>query len=434
MPFLEGGNTMEKSKIIALLDSATSKEELLLIKWKYINNYKHPYRNHLFNIYNEAYDKFDLAETLDKKEEILKSIFNAYKNDISVYRDILRRSEEYDVCPFSILELLNLALKNSELDSEQLLVLKDIKNEVEHKILLPSTNILEERHYNEAKIAVNMALSINAISNNDFKAKTDCNIYIYRDYVKILREQKHPLYFELIERKKKIAKEEEQKEKEEKSSLYKAKKELLSKQIENATSNDITNILKSVKSNEFKFFCQTYNFNVFLMRSILEHNPTSIVEFSNAKDKEAITEIYNKYKEEYLLLVNNTIREIKSSLSSKEPINLYEYYLNNDIPFNELSTLAREIKTTNREVISDYYNTNMHNVFAIFNQRNINLLKTTGIITCKQDTVHFTRKTLEAALEDINENNMPLYKGVIHGALKHQNNLKQEAQKQKKLV
>lgn len=170
------------------------------------------------------------------------------------------------------------------------------------------------------------------------------------------------------------------------------------------------------------------------MRSILEHNPTSIVEFSNAKDKEAITEIYNKYKEEYLLLVNNTIREIKSSLSSKEPINLYEYYLNNNIPFNELSTLAREIKTTNREVISDYYNTNMHNVFAIFNQRNINLLKTTGIITCKQDTVHFTRKTLEAALEDINENNMPLYKGVIHGALKHQNNLKQEAQKQKKLV
>ena len=100
-------------------------------------------------------------------------------------------------------------------------------------------------------------------------------------------------------------------------------------------------------------------------------------------------------------------------------VDLYHYYLENSIPIEELEYIAKELKEQDKNTIQQYIMSN-YKMLKGYGKKELDIVKDRKILTCDNTTINFTREELDNALEDIEANNLPLYKGILYGAIKEQ--------------
>ena len=407
-------------QIILLLERATTKEELLLIKWKYYKYTAYMHKSVEFQEkFNKYFDMLALKEAKNNKKDIVLSLVKTYKINGDIYKEALNKAEEYNIGIYNILDLLNLLFKSKNFTSKELYIISNIKQEIEHKLII-SRNLKEmDTDYVIAKTILNMFLSYGVIELKEFRSKTNCTTSAFDNALNILNNRNHPLYLQYIDIKEKKFKEKVAFRREIKEDAFQAERRKMIEKITSANGKEICDILSDINKyhNEYAIFCEVYDLNKFFLTKLIRRFPKTILELTS--DLSNLKNVYNEYKARYLLLIDKVIEEINEAKLTGVPFDLYHYYLENSIPIEELEYIAKELKEQDKDIIQQYIMSN-YKLLKGYGKKEIDIVRDRKILTCDNATINFTREELDNALEDIETNNLPLYKGVVYGAIKEQ--------------
>ena len=407
-------------QIILLLEQATTKEELLLIKWKYNRYLSSAHKSIEFQEkFNKCFDKLDLKEVKKNKKDIVLNLVKVYKSKGDIYKEALNKAEEYNIGIYSILDLLNLLFKSKNFTSKELYIISNIKQEIEHKLIISHTLKEMDTDYVIAKTTLNMFLSYGAIELKEFRSKTNCTNSAFDNALNILKNRNHPLYLQYIDIKEKKYKERVASRREIKDDEFQEKRRKMIEKITSANGKEICEILSNINKyhNEYAIFCEVYDLNKFFLTKLIRRFPKTILELTS--DLSNLKNVYNEYKTKYLLLIDKVIEEIKEAKLTGVPFDLYHYYLENSIPIEELEYIAKELKEQDKNTIQQYIMSN-YKMLKGYGKKELDIVKDRKILTCDNTTINFTREELDNALKDIEANNLPLYKGILYGAIKEQ--------------
>ena len=407
-------------QIILLLERATTKEELLLIKWKYYKYTAYMHKSVEFQEkFNKYFDMLALKEAKNNKKDIVLSLVKTYKINGDIYKEALNKAEEYNIGIYNILDLLNLLFKSKNFTSKELYIISNIKQEIEHKLII-SRNLKEmDTDYVIAKTILNMFLSYGVIELKEFKRKTNCTNSAFDNALNILNNRNHPLYLQYIDIKEKKFKEKVAFRREIKEDAFQAERRKMIEKITSANGKEICDILSDINKyyNEYAIFCEVYDLNKFFLTKLIRRFPKTILELTS--DLSNLKNVYNEYKARYLLLIDKVIEEINEAKLTGVPFDLYHYYLENSIPIEELEYIAKELKEQDKDTIQQYIMSN-YKLLKGYGKKEIDIVRDRKILTCDNATINFTNEELDNALEDIETNNLPLYKGILYGAIKEQ--------------
>lgn len=407
-------------QIILLLERATTKEELLLIKWKYYKYTAYMHKSVEFQEkFNKYFDMLALKEAKNNKKDIVLSLVKTYKINGDIYKEALNKAEEYNIGIYNILDLLNLLFKSKNFTSKELYIISNIKQEIEHKLII-SRNLKEmDTDYVIAKTILNMFLSYGVIELKEFRSKTNCTTSAFDNALNILNNRNHPLYLQYIDIKEKKFKEKVAFRREIKEDAFQAERRKMIEKITSANGKEICDILSDINNyhNEYAIFCEVYDLNKFFLTKLIRRFPKTILELTS--DLSNLKNVYNEYKARYLLLIDKVIEEINEAKLTGVPFDLYHYYLENSIPIEELEYIAKELKEQDKDIIQQYIMSN-YKLLKGYGKKEIDIVRDRKILTCDNATINFTREELDNALEDIETNNLPLYKGILYGAIKEQ--------------
>lgn len=407
-------------QIILLLEQATTKEELLLIKWKYNRYLSSAHKSIEFQEkFNKCFDKLDLKEVKKNKKDIVLNLVKVYKSKGDIYKEALDKAEEYNIGIYSILDLLNLLFKSNNFTSKELYIISNIKQEIERKLIISRTLKEMDTDYVIAKTILNMFLSYGAIELKEFRSKTNCTNSAFDNALNILKNRNHPLYLQYIDIKEKKYKERVASRREIKDDEFQEKRRKMIEKITSASGKEICEILSDINKyhNEYAIFCEVYDLNKFFLTKLIRRFPKTILELTS--DLSNLKNVYNEYKTKYLLLIDKVIEEIKEAKLTGVPFDLYHYYLENSIPIEELEYIAKELKEQDKNTIQQYIMSN-YKMLKGYGKKELDIVKDRKILTCDNTTINFTREELDNALKDIEANNLPLYKGILYGAIKEQ--------------
>ena len=403
-----------------MLERATTKEELLLIKWKYNRYLSSAHKSIEFQEkFNKCFDKLDLKEVKKNKKDIVLNLVKVYKSKGDIYKEALNKAEEYNIGIYSILDLLNLLFKSKNFTSKELYIISNIKQEIEHKLIISHTLKEMDTDYVIAKTTLNMFLSYGAIELKEFRSKTNCTNSAFDNALNILKNRNHPLYLQYIDIKEKKYKERVASRREIKDDEFQEKRRKMIEKITSASGKEICEILSDINKyhNEYAIFCEVYDLNKFFLTKLIRRFPKTILELTS--DLSNLKNVYNEYKTKYLLLIDKVIEEIKEAKLTGVPFDLYHYYLENSIPIEELEYIAKELKEQDKNTIQQYIMSN-YKMLKGYGKKELDIVKDRKILTCDNTTINFTREELDNALKDIEANNLPLYKGILYGAIKEQ--------------
>ncbi len=407
-------------QIILLLEQATTKEELLLIKWKYNRYLSSAHKSIEFQEkFNKCFDKLDLKEVKKNKKDIVLNLVKVYKSKGDIYKEALNKAEEYNIGIYSILDLLNLLFKSKNFTSKELYIISNIKQEIEHKLIISHTLKEMDTDYVIAKTTLNMFLSYGAIELKEFRSKTNCTTSSFDNALNILKTRNHPLYLQYIDIKEKKHNDRINSRREIKDDEFQEKRRKMIEKITSASGKEICEILSDINKyhNEYAIFCEVYDLNKFFLTKLIRRFPKTILELTS--DLSNLKNVYNEYKTKYLLLIDKVIEEIKEAKLTGVPFDLYHYYLENSIPIEELEYIAKELKEQDKNTIQQYIMSN-YKMLKGYGKKELDIVKDRKILTCDNTTINFTREELDNALKDIEANNLPLYKGILYGAIKEQ--------------
>ena len=300
-----------------------------------------------------------------------------------------------------------------------------IKNIEEEKF--EENYIVEEKQDRDflcAKTAINMFIQANTVNIKETKAKFYSPEIDYNNYIAILENRNHPLFFQF----QKLNQEHFSKTYKIRTNMNieaeeKRKNKRIAEIIE-LEPQEIIKILSNVDTEEFELFCKAFNLSVRFFTNLIISNSTIKYEFTN---KDTIREIYAKYKLEYKEIIEKVIEEICSLKESefKEPLNLYEYYSHNSIDINYLARMALDYSDIKyRSLILKYIDI-FKDPFSPINESAIESTKRIGIISCCSSSIKFTTSDITKAFKDMNEKDLPYIKGVLYGAIKKQQELKE---------
>ena len=261
-----------------------------------------------------------------------------------------------------------------------------------------------------------MYFSSCADNKEEFQKITDCPRRWFNTALDILEVKDNPMYYKYQKRKREkfIAK-----RKISDKIKYQRKEETLVANVTNLSKDDIAELLKEKNSIELKKFGSLNNFNTHLIVAINEVDPNFLNEFLNDAS------IYFVYEEQYKNFVKKVIDEIKeaNATNNKKPINLYDYYLMANMSIERLASIAKTFNDVKDKWLLEKYLEKNESILELVDDKKLRVFLQTNYITCGNDTVSFTNSEFKKALIDINEKNMPLTKGTIYGAIKHQKEL-----------
>lgn len=258
----------------------------------------------------------------------------------------------------------------------------------------------------------------------------DCTSHDYTKYIKVLDSRNHPLAISYHSKRKEQFKNAISIHKSQHYDQLRKEKEETIKDYKNLTANEIISILSNPSHINFGRFCLAYNLNSNILVKLLQDNPNLKSELANNKD--SIKNVYNIYEMKYQILINqvvNSINKLKED-NYTMPFDLYKYYSTTTLNFDFLVEIARNYNIEAAQTIEKYIRM-FPNLFRRIDRRALNTLKSAKIISCCNESIAFTNKDLAQALESIKEKKLPHIKGVLHGAIKEQIELKDEKTKRK---
>ncbi len=406
---------MVKNNLLVSMNNAGSIEELLKLKREFTE------------IFNTRYYNIKLSTFYYNVERL--TYINALRNISNIVNDLINNKsieeikDTYNTTLKSIKKMFNVYSKNGVYQDK---ILKSI-NEIN------SLNVKEELNYDLdficAKTAVQLFIDNDVYNEDDALKKTHINNKDYALYIYILKNRKHPLYYQyhdiVSKYKRKIYRNANRMRKSEQNKLQ--KKAIRTRDYTNI---ELINILSNKSSQEFKNFISYYNLNNIVFSSILKMNKNLIYEIAN--NRENIWYIYNYYIDLYRQVAEEVIRDIKllSKDKFKEPLDLYKYYSNN---YNLLyiAKIAKELPDLKNSTLILRYIKKFSSLFEVLDEKSINNIKLKGHLLCLRKNITFTNSDLKNAITDIEEKGMPLLKGILFSSLKRQIELKDGKVKQK---
>ena len=405
---------MTKDKYFNFFKNAKTKEELLLIYWKVIK-YKNEFEKYeILETFKRAYNMLDKIEI--KELNVIDNLLLTYSKGNDIYSKALEICEENDLIIDNINEIIDEEISKDKNSSQYKIILNKINYLLNKGIILSKTLKEQNIDYSIAKktIKIYIASSIDNIKN--FVKLTSCSRKWLYTATEILEVKKHPLYYEFLKMKeeKYLAK----REISDKEKYYKIDQKLTEK-VTNLSEEDIIQLFNRKNKKELKKFCLLNNINITLITTLTIVEPNFLNEF--IKD----FSIYFVYEEQYKNIIRKVIEEIKEANSpkSKDGFDLYKYYLKTSLSLERLSSIALTFNDIEDKTIIRKYIEKNGNLLEIIDERRLKSLSQTNHITNGNDTILFTKNEIKKAINDINAQNMPLNKGTIYGAIKHQKEL-----------
>ena len=395
-----------KKAILSAMDKADSIEELLILKWHFNKSLKKTFCTIKKEIFYKNVERIAYQNALNNNQAIIEDLKNGFA--------IEEIEDNYNTTASAIKRILINCLENGEDD-----VLELVPKVVNINIL-PE----QDRDFLCAKTTINMFIQANTVNIKETKAKFYSPEIDYNNYIAILENRNHPLFFQF----QKLNQEHFSKTYKIRTNMNieaeeKRKNKRIAEIIE-LEPQEIIKILSNVDTEEFELFCKAFNLSVRFFTNLIISNSTIKYEFTN---KDTIREIYAKYKLEYKEIIEKVIEEICSLKESefKEPLNLYEYYSHNSIDINYLARMALDYSDIKyRSLILKYIDI-FKDPFSPINESAIESTKRIGIISCCSSSIKFTTSDITKAFKDMNEKDLPYIKGVLYGAIKKQQELKE---------
>ncbi len=405
---------MIKEKYFSLFKDAKTKEELLLIEWKASKSKSEYDKQILLKVFKIAYEMLDKIEAIELN--VIDILVLEYNKGGNVYEKALEICENNDLIINNIDSILSDEIAKIMNNDRYKIVLNKIRYLLSKEIIKSKTLKEQNVDYSIAKKIIKMYFSSCADNKEEFQKITDCPRRWFNTALDILEVKDNPMYYKYQKRKREkfIAK-----RKISDKIKYQRKEETLVANVTNLSKDDIAELLKEKNSIELKKFGSLNNFNTHLIVAINEVDPNFLNEFLNDAS------IYFVYEEQYKNLVKKVIDEIKeaNATNNKKPINLYDYYLMANMSIERLASIAKTFNDVKDKWLLEKYLEKNESILELVDDKKLRVFLQTNYITCGNDTVSFTNSEFKKALIDINEKNMPLSKGTLYGAIKHQKEL-----------
>ena len=403
-----------KEAILNALNKTTNIEELLILKWQFNKIYGTATRNVKKDIFNENVERIAYQNALNNSRLIIEDLQNG--------KTIAEIKDNYCTTTSSIKRVLINYLEKDEEEALKLVPKVDIVD------IIPE----QDREFLCAKTAINMFIQANTVTLHQASEKFGRKSEDYHNYLKILETKNHPLFFQFQELNQghfsktyKIRTDMNLKKEE-------ARKQKRIRELLELEPQEIIKILSNVNTEDFGLFCKAFNLEIRFFANFLKSDPALKYEFIN---KDTIKETYDEYFLKYQEVIENLIKEIKTLKETgfKEPLDLYEYYLHNTIDINYLARMALAYSNIKGRSLILKYIDNFKEPFSPINKQGIENTKRLGIISCCKKSIKFTNSDIKKALEEMNEKNLPYVKGVLYGAIKKEQELKDTKQKTRKI-
>ena len=356
---------------------------------------------------------------------------NATANRDNIIKDILNGlslieiKDEYNTTRESLNRIVINYLNNPNYNKEILTRLDDFTD-----YFIPS----HDRDFLLAKTAIKMFVDNKCCTSSKIYNHFLCpNQQLYQ-YLKILEVQNHPLYYEY----RKIYKKEMSENATLKDNLLHLKEKIKQQKEVNKISTfskeKLLNILTIHNGKDFVNYCLYYGFNTYILSELLKDNEELKYHLANANNKEMTLNVYNEYINRYRLIIKSLIRDIiiLSKNKFKEPLDLYKYYKKTNFNIKYLAMLAESFKDIKNNTLIIQYLNRFPVILDYLTNKNINTIRQKDYFSCCNNIIKFNGNDLNNAMKSIEEDDMPLVKGVLYGALKNQLNNKDRKEKVKK--
>lgn len=402
-----------KESILTAMDKADSIEELLILKWQFNKAYGTATRTVKKDKFYENIERIAYQNALNNSRSIIE--------DLQSSKTIAEIKDSYYTTTSSIKRVIINFLEHNE---EKFLKLI---SKVENIDVLPE----QDREFLCAKTAINMFIQANTVTLHQVSEKFGSKSEDYHNYLKILETRNHPLFFQFQELNHSHFSKTYKIRTDMNLEKEKARKQKRITELLKLDPQEIVKILSNVNTEDFGLFCKAFNFEIRFFTNLLKSDPTLKYKFTN---KDTIKETYVEYYLKYQEMIEKLIEEIHvlKETGFKEPLGLYEYYLHNTININYLARMALTFSHIEGRSLILKYIDNFKDQFNPIDKKGIENIKRLGIISCCKRSLKFTNYDIKKALEEMNDKNLPYIKGVLFGAIKKEQELKDTKQKTKR--
>lgn len=405
---------MPKDKYFTYFKDAKTKEELLLTYWSISKCKSEERKNKILKSLKKAYEMLDKIEI--RELNVLDTLLLTHSKGDDVYNKALEICEENNLIINDIEKIIDEEISKDKNNDKYKMALNKIKYLLNKGIILSRTLKEQNIDYSFAKITTNLFISSSVDNIENFVKLTSCPREWLKTATAILEVKKHPLYYEYNK-----VKDERYLAKRKISDMEKYYRidQALTKKVTNLSKEGIIQLFNGGNKEELKRFCLLNNININLISALTIVEPNFLSEFIEDYS------IYFVYEEQYKNLIRKVIEEIKrsNSIQSKTGFDLYQYYLTTNLSLERLASIALTFNDIeNKTVIKKYIEKNA-SVLEIIDDKRLKSLYQTNHITCGNDTILFNNDEIKRAIRDINEKNIPLNKGTLYGAIKHQKEL-----------
>ena len=399
---------------ISFLNNANSIEELLIFKWRWYKTLTNYNFNDANSVLDSNIERIAYQNATISKESIIRDLING--------SSLSEIKEKYITTARAIKEIISSYLARKDYNKEIL----NIKFTF-HDLMCEEK---QDRDFLCAVSAIKLFNEYGCYNQSSINKHFDCTSHDYTKYIKVLDSRNHPLAISYHSKRKEQFKTAISINKSQHYDQLRKEKEETIKDYKNLTANEITSILSNPSHINFGRLCLAYNLNSNILVKLLQDNPNLKSELANNKD--SIKNIYNIYEMKYQILINQVVSSINNLKedSYATPFDLYKYYSSTTLNFNFLVEIARNYNIEAAQTIEKYIRM-FPNLFRRIDRRALDTLKSAKIISCCKESIAFTSKDLAQALESIKEKKLPHIKGVLHGAIKEQIELKDEKTKRK---
>ena len=426
----------EFETILGLMSTTNSKDELIKLffqartKRKAIEKYGYNnFRKHL----NENFDRIEISHLQTGDSLLTDGLYEAYTKGEDIYKVTLELSEKMNVTINNILKVVTRYIENMDLDVSYKYALNEMKYEIEKKIILSKRTEEVNREYEIAKNIMTLFLENGYTKNDDFQKDFHCSYESFNKAISILDAKNHPLYFKYLDARDKAIRVSISNANCLKASKKEAERNSNKEKIKLMCDEEIFDILSHPKNGTFALFCQVNNFSTSLLRFFIK-NDESLAE-KLAFDPQNRRKLYDACEKKYRDILIEISKEV--NLLEQEgrgrPFNLYGYYSKYNINFNELVKMGLSFDgLADQSKILNYFERNK-TLFDPIDRARITGLSQIGRLNCGNMGIKFTTGDLYKAIEEVNEKNYPLVKGVLYGAIKKQIRLRKSNMGPKKI-
>lgn len=379
----------------------------------------------------------DVRKMKRKASQIVEEILEKWEKDTSLTTVVETIAKEEKIAPWNVLKsiksLSSILKEQGTLEEEQKQSLMTLQAKVE-QANPPKYNYTQQEQYWSYQIAeetITRFLKAQPKLLSDFYKESNCRSEVFLTCVAII-ENKNPRLFEEYCKAIK-AKKEKTNETISKNEKNTKKEKVLAQmeELRNASKEEITVKLMADPS-YVSAFCNLFGLKESEFHCYVGSNVDrlrEIVEVDFVKKKEIIHTYMSALKKEVLHVANMMYQKLLEEKNKKSseilPFDLYDYAKNGTIEIKDLSTTAGKAKVPNAEKVIRCYMNKHASIFFPIEERRLAGYGNSGYMNCDDYIIQFTRDEFKRALQDIRENNLPTYRGVLFGAILKQKELSQ---------